>query len=281
MEGIVQAFLTGPELIDEQISGQRTTYILTGIITTLALLLLTGTAALAVRRQVELHELKSTSVATVAHELRTPLGSMRMLVDTLREGRYRGEPQLREYLDLIASENDRLSRLAENFLTFSRLDQAPQELELAASEPRAVAEQAVSSLRSRLEAPGCTFSLDVPECLPEIMADTHALAQVLINLLDNALKYTGPEKRITLRARAEPGAVAFSVDDNGIGIPADQLHAIFKPFYQADQKLSRSREGCGLGLAIVRRITTALGGKIEVASEPETGSVFTVRIPLA
>lgn len=277
---LVQAFLTGPEPIDEQVAGQRQIYFWTGAVTTLALLLIAGTAALAVRRQIELHELKSTSVATVAHELRTPLGSMRMLVDTLREGRYRGEQQLRDYLDLIATENDRLARLAENFLSFSRLNRGAQDLDLTAVKPRAVAEQAVASLRSRLEAPACTFLLDVPDSLPEIRADAHSLAQVLVNLLDNALKYSDAEKRVALRARAEAGMLVFSVEDNGIGIPRDQRRSIFEPFHQVDQKLSRSREGCGLGLAIVSRIVAAHGGKIEVASEPEKGSVFTVRIPL-
>jgi signal transduction histidine kinase len=281
IEGLVQAFLTGPELIDEQVAGQRQIYFWTGAITTLALFLIAGTAALAVRRQIELHELKSTSVATVAHELRTPLGSMRMLVDTLREGRYRGEQQLRDYLELIATENDRLARLAENFLSFSRLDRDGQDLDITAVNPRAVAEQAVASLRSRLEAPGCTFSPDVPDSLPEIRADADALAQVLTNLLDNALKYTEAEKRIALRARTDAGMLVFTVEDNGIGIPRDHRQSIFEPFHQVDQKLSRSREGCGLGLAIVHRIVSAHGGKIEVASEPEKGSVFTVRIPLA
>jgi signal transduction histidine kinase len=114
-----------------------------------------------------------------------------------------------------------------------------------------------------------------------VNAERDSLAQVLTNLLDNALKYSGAEKQIALRARVEPGVLAFRVEDNGIGIPDDQHQAIFDPFYQADQKLSRSREGCGLGLAIVRRIVAAHQGKIEVASEPGKGSVFTVRIPLA
>ena len=281
IEGLVQVFLTGPELLDEQISGQRQIYVWTAVITTLALLLIAGTAALAVRRQIQLHELKSTSVATVAHELRTPLGSMRMLVDTLREGRYRSEHQLKEYLDLIATENDRLSRLAENFLTFSRFDRGAQGLELVPVKPHAVAEQAVAPLRPRLEAPGCQFTLDVPESLPAIRADRDALAQVLTNLLDNAVKYTGTDKRIALRARAENSTLAFSVSDDGIGIPENQYKAVFEPFYQVDHRLSRSGEGCGLGLAIVRRIVTAHGGEIGVASEREKGSVFTVRIPLS
>jgi signal transduction histidine kinase len=206
---------------------------------------------------------------------------MRMLTDTLREGRYRGEQQLREYLDLIAAENERLRRIAENFLTFSRLDRRGYALELSPVAPHAVAAQAIASLRARLDAPGCAFTLDVPESLPQIRADRDSLAQVLTNLIDNALKYTGAEKRIALRARADAGFLVFAVEDNGIGIADDQRRTIFEPFYQVDQKLSRTREGSGLGLAIVHRIVKAHGGEISVASEPGKGSVFTVKIPLA
>ena len=281
MGGLVQIFLAGPEALEEAVSGQRRIFIWTGALTTLAVLFIAGMAALAVSRQIDLRDLKSTSVATVAHEMRTPLASMRMLVDTLREGRWRGEQQLREYLDLIAGENERLRRIAENFLTFSRLDRRGYSLELSSVAPHTVAAQAIASLRARLDAPGCTFALDVPESLPPIRADRDSLAQVLTNLVDNALKYTGEEKRIALRARAAAGSLLFSVEDNGIGIADDQRRTIFEPFYQVDQKLSRSREGSGLGLAIVRRIVKAHGGEITVASEPGKGSVFTVKIPLA
>ena len=275
----VQLHLSGPQVIEGEIAEQRQLLIWTGSLTALAVLLIAGLAALTVSRQISLHEIKNTSVATVAHELRTPLASMRMLVDTLREGRVSGEMQTREYLDLIAAENERLSRLAENFLTFSRLDRGTQTLNLAAASPRSIAEQAVAAMRQRLD--GTTFTFDAPENLPQIHADRDALAQVLTNLLDNALKYTGGEKNIALRASATADGVIFTVEDNGIGLNNDERSAVFRPFYQADQKLSRTREGCGLGLAIVKRIVQAHGGEITVASEPGKGSVFSVKIPLA
>ncbi len=281
LEALVQLFLVKPEVIDEAVAGQRQVYLTTGAFTTLLVLGIAVLAAMAVSRQIRLQELKSTSVAIVAHELRTPLASMRMLVDTLREGRYRDEKQLREYLDLIAGENERLRRIAENFLIFSRLERGRQALDLEPVAPHAVAAQAVVPFSARLAAPGCIFTLDVPETLPEIRADREALAQVLANLLDNALKYTGEEKRIALRARAEAGALAFTVEDNGIGIAPDQRREIFEPFHQVDQRLSRTREGAGLGLAIVQRIVKAHGGEITVAGEPGKGSVFSVKILLA
>lgn len=275
----MQVFLTGPEVLDQTIAEQRQFLIRTGVFTTFGVIMIAGLAALALNRQLALNELKSTSVATVAHELRTPLASMRMLVDTLREGRVRGEAQKQEYLALIASENERLTRLAEDFLTFSRLDRGTQHVRTEAVAPREAAEIAVNSLRGRLE--GVAFELDVPKDLPAVCADRDALGRVLGNLLDNALKYSGDAKQISLRAHVDGSTVAFAVKDNGIGLTADERDAIFQPFYQVDQKLSRTREGCGLGLAIVQGIVEAHGGKISIASTPGKGSVFTVKIPLA
>lgn len=279
--GSVQVFLSGPGAIESVVASQFRVFIWTGALVTMAVLLIAGTAALAVSRQIDLRDLKTTSVATVAHEMRTPLASMRMLTDTLREGRYRGEQQLREYLDLIAGENERLRRIAENFLTYSRVERRGYKLELDPVAPAQVAAQAVATLRARLEAPDCSFVMDVPGSLPPIRANIDALSQVFSNLIENAIKYTGVEKRIALRARTEGKTVAFAVEDNGIGIEAGQMRAVFEPFYQVDQKLSRTREGAGLGLSIAQRIVKAHGGEIAVASNPGKGSVFTVKIPIA
>lgn len=245
------------------------------------IILIAGGAAFTVSRQIELRELRTTAVATVAHELRTPLASMRMLVDTLREGRVRGEEQRAEYLDLIAAECARLSRLAEDFLTFSRLERGKHQLQLAPVAPRVVAEQAAAALRPRLSAPGCTFTLDVPGDLPPVRADRDALASVLTNLLDNALKYTREEKNISLWVRSAKDAVVFAITDNGIGLDRAQVRRVFKPFHQVDDRLARQGEGAGLGLAIVARIIALHHGKIRVDSEPGQGTTFSVRIPLA
>jgi signal transduction histidine kinase len=277
----VQLYLTGPEVLDEAISDQRHILLWTTIGTILSVIVIAGLAAMALHRQITLRELKNTSVATVAHELRTPLASMRMLVDTLREGRYRGEAQLREYLDLVAAENERLSRLAETFLSFSRLSRKALQIERTEVSAATIIERGVSSLRPKLQAADCTFITEIAPDLPPIRADADALAQVITNLLDNALKYSDPPRRVTLKASADPRHLRIEVADNGIGIAPEDQRGIFEPFYQADRKLSRSREGCGLGLAIVRDIVRAHGGRIEVASEPGKGTVFTVSIPVA
>lgn len=266
-------------LLDQSVEEQRRLFTWTLGLTATAVICIAGLAVLALRRQLALQELKNTSVATVAHELRTPLASMRMLVDTLREGRYRGEEKLHEYLDLIAAENERLGRLSESFLTFSRLEKGGQVMHFESVPAADIARAAIRQMQGRLSAPGCTFAAEIPETLPAVRVDLDAIISALCNILDNALKYTGDEKRIALRVIAKNDGVSFLVEDNGVGVPEDQRRAIFRPFYQADQRLSRTREGCGLGLSIVQQIVDAHGGKISHATASGEGSTFELWLP--
>ena len=277
----VEVSLANPAALNAGVKDRMRNYIWTVILAIGAVAIIAITAAITVGRQIALHELKTTSVATVAHELRTPLASMRMLVDTLREGRYRGESQLQEYLDMVASENLRLSRLIDNFLTLSRLERNEHAITLQPTSAREIIEQAVHAMRAKLEVPGCHFTWDEGEPLPDILADRDAMVVVLVNLLDNAVKYTGDEKRIDLRARDASGRVFISIQDNGIGLSKSERKNVFRRFYQVDQKLSRSRGGCGLGLALVQHIVEAHGGRVDVNSQLGRGTTFTVSVPIA
>jgi signal transduction histidine kinase len=136
-------------------------------------------------------------------------------------------------------------------------------------------------MRERFEAPGCRLDVQIEDNLPPVMADPDALGAALINLLENAYKYSDEIKEIVVRARAENGSVVFSVKDNGIGIAPRERKKIFQPFYQVDQHLSRKSGGCGLGLSIVRFITTAHRGSVSVESRPGCGSTFTIALPVA
>ena len=228
-----------------------------------------------------LTRLKNDLIATVSHELKTPLTSMRVLVDTLLEGRCAGPGQEREYLRLIAGENQRLTRLIDNFLNFSRMERNRHAFEFAEVKLDEVVRAAAESVRERFSAPHCRLEVDVPPDLPAIIADRDALVTVVLNLLDNAWKYSGEEKEVSVRARAADGEIILSVQDNGIGLSHRQIRRIFEPFYQVDQSLSRRAGGCGLGLSIVRFIVRAHGGQVAAASEPGKGSAFTVRLPVA
>jgi signal transduction histidine kinase len=134
-------------------------------------------------------------------------------------------------------------------------------------------------MRERFSRPGCRLDVQVAPGLPPIVADRDALVTVLLNLLDNAYKYSGVEKQVTVRAFAEGGYLNLEVADNGIGLSPRATRRVFDRFYQVDQRLSRRAGGCGLGLSIVKFIVEAHGGTVTVSSRLGKGSTFTVRLP--
>ena len=246
-------------------------YLWTAVLVLAAVAVLALLAVRVVRRQTALARLKNDLVATVSHELKTPLSSMRVLVDTLMESDKMDENARRDYLRLIAGENERLSRLVQNFLTFSRMERNKHTFEFKASEVRPIVDVAVA---------GHDVVVRVPDNLPRVTADPDAIATALGNLLDNASKHSG-NKDVLVTAKANNGTVQISVQDHGIGIPRRDLKRVFEPFYQVDQRLSRNGGGCGLGLSIVQSIINAHGGRISVESEPGSGSTFTISLPVA
>lgn len=230
-------------------------------------------------QQVALARLKNDLVATVSHELKTPLTAMRALVETLLDAEKFDEKTTREYLQLLATENSRLSRLIENFLTFSRLERNKFTFDFADSSPAQIVQNAVAAFGERAHQPHCMLEVKIAPDLPVIRADADALATALLNLLDNAWKYSGDEKHLVLRADRYGGRVRFSVEDNGLGLSSREQSRVFQRFYQADQRLARTVGGCGLGLSIVSSIVEAHGGHVGVSSEVGHGSTFTFEIP--
>ncbi len=256
-------------------------HMLTGFLLFLMLSVLGLVVGRAVSRQVKLTRLKNDLLSTVSHELKTPLASMRLLVDTLLETGTDDSRRVREYLELIAQENTRLSRLVENFLTFSKMEQGRQSFDQVPLSVEALVQDASASVADRFETLGCRFEVEISPDLPEIVGDHDALVTVLINLLDNAEKYSEEEKDVQLRAFAEGDAVCLAVTDRGIGLSPRAQSKIFDRFYQVDQSLARAGSGCGLGLSIVRSIVEAHDGKIDVESRLGEGSTFTVRLPIS
>ncbi|MHC4715202.1 MAG: sensor histidine kinase [Planctomycetota bacterium] len=257
-----------------------TVYLWSGV-TAVMLIALAGVAAGGyIGRQIRLARLKNDLLATVSHELKTPLASMRVFVDTLLENRYEDEDKAREYLRLVAKENERLSRLIDNFLAFSRMERRKTAFDFVGVDVREVVETAVDSMTEKCRRPGCALDVHLPDELPTIVGDRDALVTVLVNLLDNAWKYTGETKQIDLGVTVSGASLKMSVSDNGSGISRRDRKRIFKRFYQVDRTLSREGGGCGLGLAIVKFIVDSHGGEIEVESRPGKGSTFTVSLPL-
>lgn len=279
-DGTVELFFMDGNMFDKAAGRQIAMYVWTGMLVILLMLAVGSFAVYAIGRQIRLNKMKNDFIATVSHELKTPLASMRLLVDTLLEGRTRDEEHAKQYLSMIARENERLTRMIENFLTFSRMERNKNAFALTAAAPREILEAAVEAVCTKYEANGCRLSIRAGD-VPDIAADRDAITTVLINLLDNACKYTADDKRIELALFADAGDVCFSVSDNGIGLTRRQIRRIFDSFYQVDSSLARTTEGCGLGLSIVRFIVNAHKGRIDVESRPGEGSTFTVRLPVA
>jgi signal transduction histidine kinase len=258
---------------------QRTIYVAVALAAVVLMVLVGAAVAAGLRRHLQLARLKTDLVAAASHELRTPVASTAVLVEGLLADPAPDPVKTREYLQLIAAENMRLSRLVENFLTFSRVDRGGLRLAFAPVDPAAVVHAAIESVGPRVAEPGAV-RVDVPGNLPRLVADQDALRGALANLIDNALKYTHGDKRIVVRAHAD-GAdhVRFEVSDNGIGISRKEQRRIFRRFHRVDDRLSRQTTGVGLGLSIVEAIARAHGGTVWVESTPGTGSTFALRVP--
>ena len=262
-------------LFNTAADGRMARYLVIGSIVIAAMLVLGLLIARGFGRQVQLARLKNDLVATVSHELKTPLTAMRALVDTLLDAEQFDEKTTREYLKLLATENARLSRLIDNFLTFSRLERNKFKFQFESIDPRQVVDGAVAAMGERAG----KVTVEAASQIPSVRGDHDALVTAVLNLLDNAWKYSGDEKRIVLRTEARNGVVCFAVKDNGIGLSPGETKRVFRRFYQTDQRLARSAGGCGLGLSIVQSIVQAHHGSVRVESTPGRGSTFTIEIP--
>ena len=275
----VEVYLNGPDPFTAAADQRNAVYLWTGILGIAFIAILAAAMASYLGRQMRLTRLKNDLIATVSHELKTPLASMRVLVDTLREGRCTDDRQASEYFDLIAHENERLSRLIDNFLTFSRMERNKRAFEFTSVDVAGAVRAAVAAVRERFSPPGARLEVDLPADLPQVRADRDAMVTVLLNLLDNAWKYSGDDKSVKVRAFTDGSSVCIEVADNGVGMSRRAMSRIFDKFYQVDQTLARKAGGCGLGLSIVKFILDAHGGSIDVKSLPGKGSTFTIRLP--
>ena len=256
-----------------------TAYFWTGILVIVTMSIFATIIARAFRRQMRLTRLKNDLVATVSHELKTPLASIRLLVDTLLDEAEFDEHRVREYLGLVAKENMRLSRLIDNFLAFSRMERNKHAFEFADVRMADVIHEVEEVIGERFAGSNCDLEIEVADNLPIVEADADALATVLLNLLDNAHKYSGDNAKIVLKTYADNGSVCLDVQDNGVGLTKGAARRVFKRFYQVDRRISRETGGVGLGLSIVEFIVRAHHGTVRVDSRPGDGSTFTVTIP--
>jgi PAS domain S-box-containing protein len=226
-------------------------------------------------------QLKSDFVSTVSHELRTPLAAIYGAAMTLQRGDVElNDVQEAGMLEVISGESERLARIVNDILLASRLDSGAATVEISRTDAAELARGVLAAAEAHLPS-NVELSLSVPEPAPHVAADPDGLRQVLVNLVENAVKYSPNGGLVELELEPEDGRVRFTVRDRGLGIPASEQERIFEKFFRLDPNLARGVGGTGLGLYISREIVRRMGGRIRVESEPGRGSTFSFELPLA
>ncbi len=233
-----------------------------------------------VQRELQIAQVRSQFASSVSHELKTPLTAIRMFAETLRLGRSTDPRMNAEYLDTIINESERLSRLLNNVLDFSKIEQGKKTYQLTPTSLQEVVCSATRALEYPLAQQGFELHLQVEDSLPPIDADSDALQQAIMNLLTNAMKYSGDSRQIDLRLGRQNGDAVIQVRDCGIGIAAEEQPKIFENFYRVLTPETKSISGTGLGLALISHIVKAHGGHIEVESALGKGSTFSLHLPI-
>jgi signal transduction histidine kinase len=247
----------------------------------IALLLAGLTLALrATTREMKLVEAKTTFVSNVSHELKTPLSLIRLFAETLELGRVRNPEEAHEYYRIINRESRRLTRLINNILDFSRIEAGRRQYRFAETDVGEVINEVLQSYDYQMTSAGFEAQANIQPGLPPALIDREALAQAVLNLLDNAVRYSAQVKRIEVSVCARGADIAIEVADRGIGIPKTEHRRIFEKFYRLSTGLVHDTKGSGLGLAIVKHIVEAHRGRVTVESAPGKGSRFTILLPI-
>ena len=234
-----------------------------------------------VQRELRLARLRSQFVSSVSHELKTPLTSIRIFAETLRD-RAQLDPKARqEYLETIAHESDRLTRLLQNVLDFSRVERGERTYQLSPQQVPVIVENALRTLRFPLEQQGFTVSYDCDCDFANVRCDSDAVEQAVLNLVSNAIKYSGKSRRIDVKVERRADAVAVIVRDCGMGIAPAHQQRLFERFYRAPTADNDVIPGTGLGLTLVHHMAEAHGGSVSVESAVGHGSTFTLCLPVA
>jgi signal transduction histidine kinase len=230
-------------------------------------------------RHLRLARQKTDFVSNVSHELKTPLTSIRMFTEMLAEDRVQDESKRRRFLGIITAETARLTRLINNVLDFARLERGEKKYQSAPFDLAALVRETVESYRPHLETLGFALRAQVPFEPITFQGDRDAIAQVLLNLLSNAEKYSSDRKEIEVTLESSAGAIEVRVSDHGLGVPAGCEEKIFDQFYRAHDSLGSGIQGSGLGLTLARQIARAHGGEVNFERRQGGGSCFVLRLP--
>jgi signal transduction histidine kinase len=250
----------------------------------LTALVLIGGVVLALRaasRAMKLSQMKSEFVSNVSHELRTPLASIRVFGEFLKLGRVRQPDKIQEYGEYIETESRRLTQLVNNILDFSKIESDQKTYQFEKTAVEGLVTDTLKTFEVVLEQNGFTLNLEKPSLpLPPVVIDPDAFEQAFINLLDNAVKYSGDSKEIEVKLAEHDDTVTISVIDHGFGIPSEEREKVFEKFYRVGNCLVHDVKGSGLGLSIVKHIIEAHHGRVTVESEPGRGSEFIIHLPI-
>ena len=252
--------------------------------TLLVLLLLLGGIILTIRatdREARLAEAKSNFVANVSHELKTPLSLLTLFSEILELGRVKNEEKKIEYYQVIRHESRRLNNMIDNILDFSKIEAGRKTYKFVDGDMREVIDDVLSSYRFQIVNSGFDVQKNIPARLPPVLIDRDAMAQAISNLIDNAIKYSGKVKQLSITAEALGPKLYVEIADQGIGIPRVEQAKVFEKFYRVGNGMVHDVKGSGLGLSLVKHIIEAHKGTISVKSEVGTGSRFTIILPLA
>jgi signal transduction histidine kinase len=233
-----------------------------------------------VSRELALAKLKSDFVSNVSHELRTPLALIRLYAETLELGRITNRAKHQEYYEIIRKESERLTSLINNILDFSRIEAGKKEYDFRDTNVADLVRTTLESYRYEIEQNGFYFEEKIDNNIPSLRVDREAIARSLLNLVNNAVKYSTDQKYLGVRLYQRNGSVNLEVVDRGIGIPAKDQAKIFEKFYRVGDPLVHNTKGSGLGLALVRHIVQAHGGEVRVESAPGRGSKFIITLPV-
>jgi signal transduction histidine kinase len=231
------------------------------------------------RRQLLVAQQKTDFVSNVSHELKTPLTSIRLFSDLLAEGRVADDEKRQSYLKIISAETARLTRLINNILDFARMEKGEKRYRFESCDLGNIVREAVETFRPQLESHGFTVQTEIPAAPLHVRGDCDALAQVVLNLLSNAEKYSNDKKEIRIEVTRCDESIEVRVMDRGLGVPAGSGEKIFEQFYRAHDALNSGIQGSGLGLTLSRQIARAHFGDVLYKAREDGGSIFIVRLP--
>jgi signal transduction histidine kinase len=252
--------------------------------TLLVLVFLLCGMALTIRatdREARLAQAKSNFVANVSHELKTPLSLLSLFSEILELGRVNSDEKKTEYYRIIRHESLRLNKMIDNILDFSKIEAGRKTYVFAHSDMAEVIENVLNSYRYQIINSGFDIQTNIQRDLPAVLIDRDAMAQALSNLLDNAIKYSGKVKQLSITAKTLGADLSIEIADHGIGIPRAEQAKVFEKFYRVGNGLVHDVKGSGLGLSLVKHIIEAHHGTISVESDVGKGSRFTILLPLA